>query len=245
MYDNRPVHGILVVFGSLVSVALGSDILVDYTVAEVDGTVVTRSELVAEARLTLLRGYGPSVARTAELTPELLSALLEVVVHRKLLLAELRRLQLEQVPPGTLEKARDVLRSRFSGPQEQAAFWVAVGLARPTETYDRTAPPALEAILREEIAVDLFVDVRIRAGIVLDEQAVVRCIEANSQIFSGKPLDQTRARVRARLREQHEQEALSRLLGQLKRRADLRYPTSLKPVAGERKEPMFSCPLRP
>ena len=238
------MYGILTVWGGLAAVIPGPDALVDYSVAEVDGTVVTRSELEAEARLALLRGYDNEVAKTADLTPELLAALLEAVVHRKILLAELRRLQLERVPAVALDKARAALRARFVRPEDYGAFWVDVGLARDSGGAGGKAPPALEAILREEIAVDRFLDMRIRAAIVLDDRDVARCFEANAGAFEGKPPDQVRRQIRARLRESQEEAALDRLLRQLKGRTDVRFPTSLKPATGERRPPPFTCPSR-
>lgn len=238
------MYGILAVWGAVVSLAPGPDRVVDYAVAEVDGRVVTRSELEAEARLTLLRAYGSEVARTAELSSELLAALLEAVVHRRLLLVELRRLQLERVPGAVLENARAALRARFASSKDHGAFWVEVGLARSGDGQGGVAPPALQAILREEIAVDRFLDMRIRAGIVLDEEDVVRCFEANAGVFEGKQLDEVRGQIRARLRQGQEEAALDRLLGQLKDRTDVRFPTSLKPATGERRAPPFTCPIR-
>ncbi|MEO1339025.1 MAG: hypothetical protein AAFV29_25505, partial [Myxococcota bacterium] len=78
--------------------------LVDLVVADVDGAIITYSELLAEANLVLLKTRGIRVARSARLNRDLLRAILSSMVHRELLLAEIRRLQLRPVDGAEVDR---------------------------------------------------------------------------------------------------------------------------------------------
>src|SRR5215831_13043573 len=78
--------------------------LVDMVVAQVDATVITLSRLVAETRLVLLREADAEVARASTLSQGLLNTVLKLIVQRELLLGEVRRLKLRDIPDIEVQK---------------------------------------------------------------------------------------------------------------------------------------------
>ena len=95
--------------------------LVDMVVAQVDATVITFSELMAETRLVLLRTRGLELARSGAISEPLMLSLLRSIVHRELILGEVRRLNL-QVPEEEVERTIAALRRKFPTPEDYQRF---------------------------------------------------------------------------------------------------------------------------
>ncbi len=223
--------------------------LVDMVVADVDGAVITYSELLAEANLLLLKTRGPRVARAARLGRRLLSAVLLSMVHRELLLAEVRRLQLRPVDGGEVDRRLVRLRRRFDDEDGWQRFLVEAGFREPGDP-SLGVPPVLRARLRTEAQVDRFLEVRVRLNVIVSERDIARCYEARRTSFGSAGLDVVAPRIREQLRQQREAEALADLLDQLIDRAEIRYdrrfePPSNKPRRTRVRAPGsgFTCPI--
>ena len=223
------------------------DRLVDMVVADVDGAVITYSELLAEANLLLLDTRGPRIAQNARLTRRLLRAVLLSMVHRELLLGEIRRLQLRPVSGSDIDRRLLELRRRFDDEAGWQRFLVAAGFRDPIDT-DLRAPEDLRARLRAEAQVDQFLDVRIRLNIVVTDQDVSRCYQLRRSNFGDAELYLVAPRIEAQIRQQRESSALEALLEQLETRATVRYDPEFEPDRTRPKTPArapgsgFQCP---
>ncbi|MEL7369405.1 MAG: hypothetical protein AAFN74_10865, partial [Myxococcota bacterium] len=203
--------------------------LVDLVVADVDGAIITYSELLAEANLVLLKTRGIRVARSARLNRDLLRAILSSMVHRELLLAEIRRLQLRPVDGAEVDRRLKRLRDRFSDEAAWRRFLVEAGFVSadaPPESY----PASIRARERAEAQVDQFLKVRVRLNVVVTEADIAKCFRARRAVFgSGARLSMVAPRIRAQLRHQRETFALVDLISQLTTRASIRYEAEFEP----------------
>jgi hypothetical protein len=204
--------------------------LIDMVVAEVDSTVITFSELVAETRLVLIRTGGPELARAGSLSQSLLSAVLRSIVVRELILGEVRRLKLRDVPEPEVKKAIEHVRSQFVSPSDYQRFLEKSGFLEPGAEMLRAldAPPSLVAVVTQELLVERFLDVRVRRNVAVRESEVVLCYEANKERI-GRPYAEVKNQVRLRFEEQRADRALEALVDQLERRATVRYSPSFEP----------------
>lgn len=210
---------------------LASPVLVDMVVASVDGRPITFSELVAETKLVLLRTRGVEIAEKAALTQPLLNAVLMSIVHRELLLAEVRRLQLREVPEAEVERAfKERFEARFSRPAQLYPFLERAGF--PAEA-GRSVPPLVAAIVRGDLEAERFLDVRIRLGLKLDPAKVEECYRANLSVFKGRAFEEVEGRIRERLLAELEEAGLRQLLRQLKARATLTFAPGYEPPPPE------------
>ncbi len=206
--------------------------LVDQVVAEVGGTVVTLSELEFETRLVLLKARGAEVAWSAALTPELLSAVLHSIVSRELLLGEVRRLQLRDPDPAVIDRAVGELASRFVSAGDFDRFLERVGLKDVQDDAGR-APAALTAILKAEILVERFLDVRVRLNADATPDEIAACYEKNADKFDGRPLSELDERLAQRIREEKEARALENLVEQLEKRTNVLYLPPFEPPSDD------------
>ena len=221
---------------------------VDMVVADIDGAIVTYSELLAEANLLLLESRGPRVARAALLGRPLLRAVLLSMVHRELLLGEIRRLQLRPVDGSEVDRRLVKLRRRFSDESDWQRFLVEAGFRDPG-SQDLRVPAALRARLRAEAQVDRFLEVRVRLNVVVTDGDVAYCFAARRAVFGSARVDVVAPRIEAQLRRQREADALADLLEQLTDRAQVRYHPRFEPPSNRpRRAPIrapgsgFTCP---
>lgn len=201
--------------------------LVDQVVAEVGGTVITLSELEFETRLVLLKARGAEVAWSAALTPDLLAAVLHSIVSRELLLGEVRRLQLRDPDPAILDRAVGELESRFVSAGDFDRFLERVGL-KDVGDPERT-PAALLAIVKAELLVERFLDVRVRLSADATPGEIAACYEKNVDKLDGRPLPELEKRLAQRIREEKEARALEDLVEQLEKRTNVLYLPPFEP----------------
>ena len=199
--------------------------LVDMVVVQVDATVITLSELIGEARLVVLRARGPELARTAALGQDLLNAVLASMVTRELLLGEVRRLQLREVPEDEIEAAMDGLRRRFSAPGDFARFLERIGLREREESDNAVVrgPRELAAILRAELQVERFIALRVGTGGLIRDAEVLRCYDARREELGRRPLATVRPLIERTLREAQSEAQLKGLIAQLEKKAVVHY----------------------
>lgn len=202
--------------------------LVDMVVAQVDTTVITWSELLAETRLVMLRSRGPEFARSGAITEPLLQAVLRSIVSRELLLSEARRLHLRDVAEADVQGVLGEIGALFETPGDHQRFLERIGFStpvrRPSAAPDpQVAPPGLVAVLRAELQVARFIQLRIRPGIVLREADVQRCYELNRHLLGDEPLAGVRPLIERALRQARSDAALAALVAQLERRTTVRY----------------------
>lgn len=219
---------------------------VDHVAAEVGAAVITRSELEAEARLALLRARGADMARTAALSQPLLTSVARAMVQRELLLAEARRLQVREASQEEVRARAAALLGLFESEADALRFFERIGFSLPPPGEgDRTTPPALADVLRAEIQLERFVELRVRPSVVVRSAAVEACFVANRAHFETTPLEEARPAIEAAIREAAADKALATLLGQLARRTRVRVARGLElgplaaPPSGARG---FVCP---
>lgn len=204
--------------------------LIDMVVAQVDSTVITFSELVAETRLVLLRTGGPELARAGSLSQSLLSAVLRTIVIRELVLGEVRRLKLRDAPESEVRKAIEAIRQAFVSDADYQRFLEKSGFFEPgmEPVRDLDAPASLVAVITAELQVERFIDVRVRRNVSVRESDVVLCYEVNKARI-GRPYLEVKDEVRARLEAQRGDRAMEVLVDQLEKRATIRYAPSFEP----------------
>jgi len=213
--------------------------LVDLVVAQVDTTVITFSELMAEARLVLLRTRGLELARSAAISEQLLLSLLRSIVHRELILGEVRRLNL-QVPEEEVERAIAALRRKFPTPEDYQRFMDLTGFRDPVSGQT----PLLATVIRHELMIERYLDLRVRLNVVIPDSDLLRCFEANETKFFGRSFAEMKSRIQVVLREQRERRALADLIEQLEARAKIRYSPGFDPGPADPAEASaaFRCP---
>jgi hypothetical protein len=189
--------------------------VVDMMVAQVDSSVITWSELVAEARLALLRRRGPEAARTAVLNDELLASVLRTMMSRELLLAEARRLQLRDPTDAEVDRALGELESRFEAAGDFKRFLMRIGFS--VKNDKERAPAGLLAIVQAEIKVEAFLALVIRQNAAeIGKEAVARCVaDHQGAIFESD--------AKEILMRQEQTARLRALIAQLEKKAAIRY----------------------
>jgi hypothetical protein len=213
--------------------------LVDMVVAQVDTTVITLSELMAETRLVLLRTRGLELARSGAINEALMLSLLRSIVHRELILGEVRRLNL-QVPEEEVERAIAAVRRKFPTPEDYQRFMDLTGFRDPVTGQT----PLLGTVLRNQLQTERYLDLRVRLNVVIPEADLIRCFEANEKKFFGRSFAEMKPRIQLVLREQREQRALAELIEQLETRAKIRYSPGFDPGPSQvaPTSVAFSCP---
>ncbi len=199
--------------------------LVDMVVAEIDLRIVTYSELVAEARLAVLDQRGPAFAKRAVLNLDLLRAVLRNILARELLLAESRRLQLREVTASEIDNELSKMRQRFAHHADYIQFLEQLGFEVLDDIrQDESRSPAdLVSIVRANLQVAKFVELRIRPNLILRDADVKQCYQRNQAHFSGRSLAESRAVVERALRDELQGTALRELLAQLEAQVSLRF----------------------
>lgn len=240
------VRWLVIVLGMALSAsAFAQALVVDEVVARVDAHVITRSELTAEARLMLMIQGGPGAALRAQLTPGLLSAVLDQMVQRVLLLNERRRLKLGATPDAEVAEDVEKLVNRFESRDAFRHFLVDIGLedADAPDLAPFSAPAGLVERLRVQRQVADFEAARIRLNIVIGDTEVRGCFDAFPGRFAKLGYDTAKAQIKLQLRQQKEQRALADLIEQLKARARIRVAASFQPSNVPAAE-AFTCPER-
>jgi hypothetical protein len=200
--------------------------LVDMIVAQVDKRVLSLSEVLAETRLVLLRQGGPIRARKAEVRRPLFLAVLRSMVARTLLLNEAGRLNLSPLPPGDLRREMSAIRARFSTRGDYVRFLERFGFTVGADALLSAAapiPPLLLDIIEAELEVERFVSLRIHRSIVVSEDEIRACFLSQIDVFQGQALDAVRGRIEESIRVSRSEQRLIRLLGQLQRKAKIRF----------------------
>lgn len=191
--------------------------LVDEVVAEVGSSVITYSELLAEAQLALVRARGPKLAARSVIGEAFLRPVLRAMVDRLLLLQEIHRLKLRDPSPEELQAAVERLKARFETPGDFEAFVRGSGYAAALP--GEPAPPELLASLKAELQVERFLKLRLRLKAKASEARLRRCYEANARLLEGRSFKRAEPEIRAQLQAQDDAAMLQELLEQLERRA--------------------------
>lgn len=214
-------------------------------VAQVDSTVITFSELLSETRLVLLRTGGPELARAQNLDQKLLNAVLRSIVVRELVLGEVRRLKLRDVPDSEVKAAIEQLRRRFVTPADFERFLEKSGFSEPgTEKMrELEAPASLVATVTADLSLERFLEVRVRRNLVARDSELIACYEANHDYFEGKPFALVKDELKQKLEEEQRDRAIENMVAGLERRAMVRYTPGFEPPPREpAEEAGFHCP---
>jgi hypothetical protein len=236
---------------SATAAAASPAVVLERAVARVDQTVFTLTELLAEARLALLREGGARAAERLRFEPgelqavlaavggrpgtvgaeevaELLSSVLAGMVQRALLVGEARRLQLRPVPDAQLRAAYEDILALGADPAaiEAALEDAGFGDVRPGQL----APPSgLAAVLRAEAMAERLVDLRARSRAILDEEELRACYAARADALGRPGFEAVRDRLEAAMRLAKVTRRLGQLVSQLESRAEVRYAPPFRP----------------
>ena len=164
----------------------------------------------------------------AQLSRDLLRAVLRQMVQRELILAEIRRLQLRQVEATEVDDRLLQLRRRFDSEASWQEFLVRAGF-RDSVDADEPAPPELTARLRAEAQVDRFLEVRVKLNVVVTDEDVAACYAELPDVFRGASLGRVAPRIKQQLEVQRHGAAMVQLLEQLESRARVRYDPEFEP----------------
>ena len=178
--------------------------LIDEVVAVVDAHSVTLSELAAETRIHLVEQQGPQMA-SAQLDRAILAASLRRLVQERVVLSEVERLKLFDLDHAEVEIAVERLRARFP----TTAAWQS--FTRELELTDEE----IGAILARELRVARYRDNRLKLAAQLRDSELEEAWKAQ-----GKRGD--REGLRQRLSKEKYERMLAELLGDLRRKANVR-----------------------
>lgn len=178
--------------------------LIDEVVAVVDAHSVTLSELAAETRIRLVEQQGPQMA-SAQPDRAMLAASLRRLVQERVVLSEVERLKLFDLDHADVETAVARLRARFP----TAAAWQA--FTRELELTDEE----IGAVLARELRVARYLDNRLKLAAQLRDSELEEAWKAQ-----GRRGD--REVLRQRLSKEKYERLLAELLGDLRRKANVR-----------------------
>lgn len=143
------------------SAALSSPgVLVDRVVAVVDREVITQSELILEARLTLAQRTGERAA-TAKLDDAFVAGYLDYLINQHLVAGQAQRLGFSAISDETVTEEISRLQEQFRSPTSFRAFLRRFGISD-----DRLA-----AFVRRELTNGRYVQKRMRARLMGAELA--------------------------------------------------------------------------
>ena len=210
--------------------------LVDMVVAQVDGRVITYSELLRESRLLLLRDRGIKVAEQGALSQELLASVLEAVIHRELIRAEVDRFELFEVEESEVAFRLEVLERHFAQGERLLQTLSRIGFPAPQAINE------LKRILRSEIVSERYLARRIKKGIEIDENLISACLAFNRVRLVGRSMSSARAEIVEVLQRQLREARLKSVLSQLKRRARVKTTPGFERREGKKKSALH-CPV--
>ncbi len=118
-------------------------VLADRVIAVVDKQVLTQSELLLQARITLVEREGGD-AGTADLDEGVVAAFLDYVVNQMLVSAQARRLGADEVAASDVDRAVQRFSERFRTPDAYRAF------LRRFDVSEETLRHVLERDLRNQ-----------------------------------------------------------------------------------------------
>ena len=205
--------------------------VVDMVVAQVDNRIITLSELLAETRLVLLRQAGPEQARTAAINRPLLMAVLRSIVARNLLLSEAKRLNLSKLSEDEIRLALRNLRELFANRGEYVRFLERFGFSIGTEALSAASapiPPLLMDIVRSEIEVERFVNLRIHSSLVVSEDDIRECYLDQIDVFGGQALNLVRERIAQTIKGFRAEQRLVKLVNQLRQKTKVKFTSNFK-----------------
>jgi len=183
--------------------AAGERKLVDEVVAVVDAHSITLSELSAETRIHLVEQQG---ARVADAIPDraLLAASLRRLVEERVILAEVDRLRLFDLDRAEVDGALARFRARFATVEAYDRF---------LEKIEMSSDEVASALARD-LRVARYLDNRLKLA------AQVRDGELDEAMRAFPGAD--RASLRQKLAREKYERLLEALLGDLRRKADVR-----------------------
>lgn len=176
----------------------------DALLARVNGNTLLLSEVSAGE--VLFRSGRP----VPDLPPEARAAALDHAIDRRLLLAEAERFGVARPPDAAVADGLRQITPRLDG----NGWWL------DQET--------IEAAMREQLWVDAFIAARIRAFVLIRDDAVTREVAKQNGPLPGETGRDAMARVRHDLEERESAVRLARYLERLRSRAEIRrYPVGL------------------
>jgi hypothetical protein len=186
-------------------------ILLDQVVAEVDGQVITRSRIDAEARVILVRRGGVA-ALSRSVDDELRASVLEYLINQLVIEAEAERLRVFQVSDAEVSKEAERFRSLFEEPADFQHFLRAAGLSEDE----------LTAILARNLRVDRYLSGKVQLDIEVTEEEIRGFYRENQARLGRRPLDEIREAVRSFLVRQEYEQRVAEWVSGLRARAVVR-----------------------
>lgn len=234
----------------------------DRAVARVERTVLTLTELLAEARLTLLREGRPYAAERLALEPKELEAVLQAIgqdttnqdaerlgaflssvlaqmVQRTLLLTEVRRLQLREIPEEEVVEAYEALLRVIPDRVRLREALAAAGFGVSDDPMGRGPPPALAAVLRAELSAERLVELRARTLPPISEEELQACYATLEKQLGSPGLERVRRALEHAMRLDRLTARIAELITQLEARVEVRYAPPFRRAAPP---PVERCP---
>jgi hypothetical protein len=184
--------------------------VVDRAVASVEGQVITQTELELEARLALI-ARGAVTAASAPLDDQALRGALDLVIGKRLQLAEADRLRAAAVSGEEVETAVKALRGRFPSQQAYDQF-----LSR----HDAD-PQLIATLVGGSLRAERFLDSKLRLRAQVSEGEVRAYYQQHAERLGGSYAD-WRLRLREKLFRERYAQLAAQELAQMRRAADVR-----------------------
>lgn len=195
-----------------VEAAAQSRRVVDEILAVVNGSPITRSDLVWSLSLDA-RGPSPS----EHLSSDVLKRKLEVLIDERLIFQEAASLPTSEITDEEINRKRGDLIRQFGSENSFRQRVEAAGL-----TAER-----VEELLKQRIAIERFIDFRFRSFVFISEQELTRYYEEElvpRVKASGRvppPMTEVRDQIQAILREEKVNQEIDRWLAEARQRADV------------------------
>lgn len=201
----------------LPAVALAAPRLADAVVAVVDQSTLTLSDVDLETRVTLINAGGLDAA-TAPLDGRALAAGLEQVIDEELLAADADRLHVPAPEPQVLEQALARFAGKFAGPDAFRAFL----------RVQDVSEADLQALLSRDLRAQAYLEGRFKLAATARDADIDAFLKAHADAAKGRSPAVAREAARTQLTQERYLKLTRDLLGELRRRADVRVIEDLR-----------------
>lgn len=180
--------------------------------------LITLSDLELETRVALIE-RGASGAAEADLPDDTLATSLEWLIAEHLLLAEAEQLELADLDTRAIEQAIARFRGRFATEDDWQRFATAQELGEGD----------LSRIFRRRLVVDAYLASRLRLALVVTEPEIRLAWDKRESQFDPRRYEEMRPMLRAMLEKEKRESMVAALVGDVRRRAEVRILTRFGP----------------
>ncbi len=182
-------------------------IVLDRVLAVVNGEIISLSEV--ESELTFFDQVNP--VQEKGLSDSAIQAGIQKLIDHKLLLAEAKRFDVEDLTGKEIQEKLEEMQKRFSTP----------GSFEKALRQNAMTPEDLKQKIAEHLIVDRFIDQRIRFFVIVLPEEISRYYAENKADFQGKPSDEVEKDIERILLEQKEKTKLEDYLSKVKAKVSI------------------------